>query len=333
MSGSPQPTRLAALDMTKGVLVFFMVAYHSLNYSNQYFLGFRYLSFLPPSFILISGFVISKIYSSRYDARDKRMHRRLVTRGVKLLLLFTALNVAMQLLLGRNRHGQSSGVADYFRHWPEVYLTGSGRYAAFSVLLPIAYLLMFAPAVILVSHWRPIALPVLTALLCGLSVALEMTGIANFNLNLFTAGILGMLLGGMSDRFLYGLRNVFLLSALVYGFSFYLGTIYGETFAIQLIGAVAALSAIFSFCLKIGEFGRGPSLLALMGRYSLISYIVQIATLQALSLLIGRPNPLSLGSVGLFVGTSLIMILAIRSIDFMRVRSPYFAHTYKALFA
>ena len=43
----PSKPRLAYLDMTKGILVLLMVIYHSLNYTNQYQLAFRYLSFCP----------------------------------------------------------------------------------------------------------------------------------------------------------------------------------------------------------------------------------------------------------------------------------------------
>ena len=38
---TPPKPRLAYLDMTKGILVVLMVVYHSLNYTNQYHLGFR----------------------------------------------------------------------------------------------------------------------------------------------------------------------------------------------------------------------------------------------------------------------------------------------------
>ena len=54
--------RLAAIDLTKGVLVVCMVIYHSLNYSAHRELAFKYLAFLPPSFILITGFLLSHVY-------------------------------------------------------------------------------------------------------------------------------------------------------------------------------------------------------------------------------------------------------------------------------
>ena len=44
--GAKARPRIDALDMTKGVLVVAMVIYHSLNYSTDYTLGFKYLPFL-----------------------------------------------------------------------------------------------------------------------------------------------------------------------------------------------------------------------------------------------------------------------------------------------
>src|SRR5215470_5222819 len=80
--------RIDALDMTKGVLVVAMVVYHSFNYSTDYTLGFKYLPFLPPSFILITGFLISRLYFTPEAAGDSSIYGRLIFRGFRLLLLF-----------------------------------------------------------------------------------------------------------------------------------------------------------------------------------------------------------------------------------------------------
>ncbi|SRR6266481_167659 len=80
LSGQPPPQpagpgprmRIAALDMTKGVLIVAMVIHHSFNYSTDYTLGFKYLSFLPLSFILITDLLISGLYFDSNDARSLR---------------------------------------------------------------------------------------------------------------------------------------------------------------------------------------------------------------------------------------------------------------------
>src|SRR5271163_3606077 len=91
----PKAQRISGLDFTKGALVLIMVLYHWINY----FIGpqweyYQYLRFLTPSFIFITGFMISHVYLAKYDPADRRLSQRLFTRGLKLLAIFLALNVA-----------------------------------------------------------------------------------------------------------------------------------------------------------------------------------------------------------------------------------------------
>src|SRR5215472_8504052 len=109
--------RIDALDMTKGVLVVAMVVYHSFNYSTDYTLGFKYLPFLPPSFILITGFLISRLYFTPEAARDSGVYGRLLYRGFRLLLLFTILNVVTQLV-GRQKFATGAqGIGYLADYW------------------------------------------------------------------------------------------------------------------------------------------------------------------------------------------------------------------------
>src|SRR6266404_3426733 len=139
----PRP-RIDALDMTKGVLVMAMVVYHSFNYSTDYTLGFKYLPFLPPSFILITGFLVSRLYFTSEAARDSRVYGRLFFRGCRLLVLFTLLNLLTQLVGRRKAVGSPEGLHYLWDYWYQIYGIGGGHFAAFSILLPIAYLLLLA---------------------------------------------------------------------------------------------------------------------------------------------------------------------------------------------
>src|SRR5580658_8456542 len=85
MPKTSKAPRIPALDFTKGALVLIMVLYHWLNY----FVGpqgdiYKYLRFLTPSFIFITGFLISNVYLSKYGIADPRLPRRLVQRGLKI---------------------------------------------------------------------------------------------------------------------------------------------------------------------------------------------------------------------------------------------------------
>ena len=70
-----------------------MVLYHWLNY----FLGphgqyYDYLRFLTPSFIFITGFMVSQIQLRRYENSGRSLPKRLFVRGFKLLIVFVVLN-------------------------------------------------------------------------------------------------------------------------------------------------------------------------------------------------------------------------------------------------
>src|SRR3954471_1262204 len=91
----PRSTRITALDWTKGALIVCMVVYHAINYSAFRPLAFRYLAFLPPSFIFVAGFLVGQTYASKYDLSRTAPYRRLIVRGLKILILFTVFNLLL----------------------------------------------------------------------------------------------------------------------------------------------------------------------------------------------------------------------------------------------
>jgi hypothetical protein len=319
--------------MTKGVLVLIMVAYHTLNYSTQYYLGFRYFSFLPPSFIIITGFLISAVYSARYHGSDSRTFLRLIIRGCKLALLFTLLNVAAHLV-GRNSHvGRPIGLSSFFEHAYEIYILGAGRYATFEVLLPIAYLLLIAPLLIWAEFQHRLVLPIASLALLTLCVIIEECGVSSANLNLIGAGVVGMVAGRIPLHTLQVLGRFLLVTLLAYGGCLLLGALVGQTYLVQLLAASIALAAIYGGCVRIGDHGWIQRRLIRLGRYSLVSYIIQIGILQILARFVGRPAPWSIGSAELFLGTVVLMTATVDLIECARNRSLGVEKLYRAVFA
>src|SRR5262249_9745420 len=147
-SGKNKTSRNDALDITKGILVVVMVLYHWLNYFVVLDWDiYRYLRFITPSFVLITGFVLSSIYLKKYRPTDVRLHYRLVSRGLKLLMLFTALNLVGVVLFNRHQYGIESSIRGFFANAYEIYFSGSGR-ATFEILVPIGYFLVLTPLVL-----------------------------------------------------------------------------------------------------------------------------------------------------------------------------------------
>jgi peptidoglycan/LPS O-acetylase OafA/YrhL len=328
---SPTKPRLAYLDITKGILVLLMVVYHTLNYTNQYQLAFRYLSFLPLSFILITGFLLSTVYFSRYNSGDRGLVRRLLVRGARLFAIFTILNIAAQFVRSP-AYGESVGVVAFYENWFEVYLLGGGRIAVFEVLLPIAYLLLLAPGLIALAHHHAWFLAVTSVLLIAGCSFLDRSGVALINLNFLSVGVLGMLAGRLLPdpsclgRFIW-------LALLAYIAYFPLGVDKGWVFLIQLLGALVALTLICAASVRLNESGWWRRRLLRLGQYSLVSYIVQIAILQVLSRLIGRPDPFSIEALFVFTVTLVLMTVIVEATEWLRDRSSGIDTIYKTIFA
>jgi uncharacterized membrane protein len=322
-------SRIVALDMTKGVLVVFMVIYHSLNYTTEYYLAFRYMAFLPPSFILIVGFLLSSVYSVRYDVRDLRLRRRLIARGVKLILLFTLLNIAA--LISRGQPVRNLEL--FFEHFPEIYVAGAGRFAAFEILLPIGYLLVLAPLLLLITRAHRVALPLIAVSVFGTCVLLDANGLSSLNLNLLGAGLLGIVLGRFPLTKLDLLRRFWPISLLLYCSLFAADTASGHTYVFQVMSACAALALIYGLCARFDAPSWPQQRLLRLGQYSLVSYIFQIAVLQILVRLFGRPEAWSVEFFVLLFGTLVLMTVLVECVEWARTQSAGIQTLYKAVFA
>jgi peptidoglycan/LPS O-acetylase OafA/YrhL len=331
--GARPQTRIGALDMTKGVLVVAMVIYHSFNYSTDYTLGFKYLPFLPPSFILITGFLISRLYFTPEYARDSRVHGRLFFRGFRLLLLFTLLNVATQVA-GRQKFATDpQGIAYLADYWFEIYGIGGARFAAFSVLLPIAYLLLLAPLLILMHRWHPLCVPLVAVSLAIFCATSSYGDDYSVNLALLSAGLIGVIIGRVPDSALSLLRRCWYVSVAVYVGYIALSHLAWQNPFDQLLNAFLALVAIFSVCAAIGAntlFGRE---LLTMGRYSLLAYILQIAVLQVLARFFGRFEPFTVPFFLQMLGVLLVMIVMVEGLQWTRKRALWVDVSYRFVFA
>ena len=324
--------RIDALDMTKGVLVVAMVVYHSFNYSTDYTLGFKYLPFLPTSFILITGFLISRLYFTPEAAHDASVYQRLLLRGFRLLFVFTILNVLTQLVGRRKAVATPQGLSYLFDNWYEIYVIGGGHYAAFSILLPIAYLLLLAPLLILLYRAHPILVLVVAIAFAVFSTINGGQEEPSFNLTLVTAGLIGVIVGRVPDSALSLLRRYWYVSVIAYAGYIIFAHLFGQSRFDQLLNAFLALVAIFSICAAVGGglFGRE---LVVVGRYSLLAYIFQIALLQVLTRLFGRLEPFTISFFLQMLGVGMLMILLAEGLQRARSRGAWIDGSYRAIFA
>ena len=336
---APKVQRILALDFTKGALVLMMVFYHWVNY----FIGpqweyYRYLRFLTSSFIFITGFMISNVYLSKYDAADPRLSKRLFTRGLKLMAIFLVLNVARTFVVPVLSTGVLVGNALDLRNIFTVYVSGNlpavgGKLVAFNILVPISYLLMFSGALMFPHRFNRYTFHSVCLLLLLSILIVKMIGAQSPNLELITIGMLGVLAGlipiaAINDlvRHPYALAFAYLCYTVAI-------TIWDVPFSLLIVGVPLSLMVIYLVGISGSQSGTTRREVILLGKYSLFGYISQIAILQILSAGFRHFN-LGVAVLGIsFIAAFALTILSVEIADRARARTASIDRLYKAVFA
>lgn len=326
----PSSSRIEALDWVKGALVVFMVIYHGINYSAFRPFAFQYLSFVPPSFILIAGFLVGQVYATKYDLKSWKPYLRLAFRGFKLLVLFTILNVINCILLERSF---------YFGLWLfadrayTIFISGNGRVGVFEVLLPIAYFLLLAPALLWFRARVPLLIPLFAASVFLLCFILERRGANLDNLILLSYGFIGIAMGliSMAKVNRFAARFVPVLAAYV---AYRLASHFnGETYAVQVLASITTLSLLYCCGANLRMDNWSWRHMILLGNYSLFGYLAQIVLLRVIVKLFGG-LPQTWGIVcAVILITTVSLYITIRLVDSLRRKARPLDIAYKTIFA
>lgn len=327
--------RIPALDFTKGILVLFMVLYHWINY----FVGsewpyYRYLRFLSPAFIFISGFMISNVYLSKYGSADPRLPRRLLTRGLKLIAIFIALNVARDSVLPMMSSRVSLSDQIILKGALAAFVTGNltDKVVSFSILVPIAYLLILSAILVrYIQRFRWIFQGV-GILIFSSALGMNLAGAQSMNLEILAIGVFGIILGFASQAEVYRIiRHPYLL---VLAYVLYLAaiTIWNVSFLLELTGVFLTVSLIYLVGSVEGDPGKIRDIVILLGRYSLFGYIWQIVVLQVLGASLRRVNFNSSVAVLSLCAAFAFTVLGVGAVERARVGSRRFDRLYKVVF-
>ncbi len=330
-SGKSRPVgRIGALDWTKGALVVCMVAYHAINYSAFRPMGFKALGFLPPSFILIAGFLVGQVYATKYSLDTWKPYARLLVRGLKLLLVFLVLNVTNCIILKRDI---VDGLWEFADRAETIFVSGNNRQGIFEVLLPIAYFLILAPGLLWVRSRTKSAITLFAVAIFLLCIVLEREGKTYENLSLLSAGLIGMACGLVRmesiDKFAVKWLPVLGLYALYRVSSYF----FGENYPIQIFGAVTSLVLLYGLALHLDCDSGTGRWMVLLGKYSLAGYLIQIPLIQLLVLFHGGKPTHWMGVFAVAMITMALLFFIVQGLNFMRSRSSIVDSIYKAVFA
>jgi hypothetical protein len=326
------PNRIEALDFTKGALVLFMVLYHWLVYFHgAYGSIFRYLRFLPPSFIFITGFLISNAYLAKYKLTDPRLPKRLAIRGLKVMAVFVALNLLISsLFLGLRNLNVESFIASFVSG--NVFVAGFGKAAAFTILVPISYLLLLSALLVIACRLYKYTFYLVLLLFALGNALVNFDGVKSNNLELIIIGLLGVVLGyAPLEKINSVLKHRYWIIA---AYLCYLAIIssWDPDFAFQTLGVVLTLMMIYMLGASMLVPAGVQKQIILLGRYPLFGYIAQIAILQVLrrSLVDFDLEPALLAST--FIGAAVLTLIAVTMMHFARAKSPLVDRFYKAIF-
>jgi peptidoglycan/LPS O-acetylase OafA/YrhL len=323
--------RDSALDFTKGFLVLLMVVYHWFNY----FVGpqahvYKYLRFLTPSFIFLSGFVVANIYLARYDILDKRLTSRLATRGLKIIAIFIVLNALVGGLLPAFRGNWQLSQMLVRRF---IGTTAPGiKDAAFPVLVPIGQLLLLGAALMVAYRFSRYVVNAACILAFGTVILLRASATVNMNAELIAIGLLGMVFGMIPLPRLISVINRPVILAVAYVLFDLAVHYWGEPYALQVVGVCLNLAIIYLVGASRWADNWVGRTVVLLGKYSLFGYISQIAILQTLRRTVTMESPGYRFTVS-FITAILLTTWSVQVLDAVRRRSSAIDCSYKLVFA
>jgi peptidoglycan/LPS O-acetylase OafA/YrhL len=334
------PQRIAAFDFTKGALVLFMVLYHWLNYfvgpEGQYY---NYLHFLTPSFIFITGFLISHVHFGKYGTGSARLAGRLLIRGLKILGVFISMNALIALFLPNSavRQGLSDGSlsADLYSIFinGDAFIGGVGKAASFMILVPIGYLLISSAGLLLLCRFSRYTFHFACGFLLLCVILSGMRGAQGWNLELLMNGLLGVVLGYATSAQIAAFVSHRLALCGAYCVYLIAVTIWGVPLSLRITGVILTTALIYTVGDTKARMGPLWSHIALLGKYSLFGYLAQIVILQLLRRFFG-PGDLGVSSLllSLLLGFALSMA-SVEIMDRVRIRFSGVDRLYKMVFA
>ena len=337
MDTSDHSARDDAFDAVKGALVLLMVAYHVMSIASTGGVeAFRYIRFISGSFIFVSGFVMTRFMAAAFSRDPGRVSRRLVGRGLKVLMIFTLLNLAIQVSGFGNLSKARLGFDGWWANAATIYLAGDGRLSSFMILLPIAYLLIASPLVLQATRAGRAR-----AALALLTVALTASALPAIAgrwpvVDFLLVGLAGLALGtpSISGRLLARTPVNAPITLAGLAAAVWAAGLVSDPLFWYVVGVAVVLRFLHDLARLLPPYGLISRYAVLLGQYALLAYIGQIVIIQLLYRAAGGQR-LDLGagvlSMGAAAGALLVgLCLAVQR---LRERSSRADRTYRLIFS
>lgn len=308
-----------------------MVFYHTINYfATIGYDGTKYLRFVTGSFIFISGYIVAVFYQHKYLLNRIATSKRLVTRGFKILIIYTSLNLLINLLNIQTFKAIQYDIDSFLTNLDDIYLKGNSLYAAFQILVPIAYLLILSPLLLFWGKWKKTIIAS-TAILLSAHVLLN---ISSFNLYGLLIGLFGLSIGLLSiDQNAFSIKSKSLIIVL-FCLSIIMMPFFDKNILLYAIGLTIIMKLVFDFSKLLNLDIFLNKLVILLGRYSLLSYLMQIFFLQGMyQLFLKKRFDLGYELLLIIFITNIFLIVLCSLIDLLRHKFILLNRLYKLVFA
>jgi peptidoglycan/LPS O-acetylase OafA/YrhL len=340
MNGSLyKPTdRINVIDFTKGFLVITMVAYHTLNYfvSGNHIL-YGYFNYVVKAFIFYSGFVIGTIYLKKFKENKKYVYFRLSTRGLKLFILFVILNLIIHFLFKKGYNEQKLGLSLFLNNFNSILLTGGDGIARFTILLPIAYVLIISTLFINLFRLKYILYVLLLSFFC---IILLYEIKLPYNLVCILTGLGGLFTGLIYNDSESILRNKIVkytsISSLLLLFIFIIPSgidlrdyeilyfFYINLIIVNIYFLNSYLDPSKIVVKSINKFGQ----------YSLLLYLAQIFFLQIFKRILNfRLGSVTIEHFLIFIFINILLYICCNLTDYFRSKNKFIDNCYRFIFA
>lgn len=327
-SGRPRDSRL---DFVKGFLVVLMVVYHGMNHFDEIPAAYYgYLRFVNGSFVLISGYVVAAFFASGSRNQHLAATRQLSTRGIKLLLLFTALNLAAGFAGVTNYRNVTFGTTSFLGSLAGIYGSGETRQAAFRILVPISYVLILAGPFLLAGRWQK-HLIAATVLVSAAYSFLSPIAPNPFFVLLGLLGLSAGLLQANAPQFQF--RNLAVIAISFLGLASVMDLLSGNVLTYG-VAIVLTLKLVYDAAARLTSSSWLYRAGILLGRYSLVGYIAQIGFLHLLHKALSLPSlPVALQlAINVLLTTAFLFALC-TGLDRLRRESRWIEKSYRLVFA
>jgi hypothetical protein len=332
MQNTVSTPRDLTLDFVKGILVVFMVVYHVMNiFSTVGWEAYSYIRFVSGSFLFISGYIISLYSEQRFHTNRMGMTRRLVERSLKLFLIFTVLNLVINLTGVGNPSKGDLGAQNYLSKLFDIYVFGLPKAASFQVLLPIAYVLLISPLFLLLSSINNVLI------LASLAAAffLSYFEIESVNFGLGIVGVIGLCSGMFVNKseVAYALKSKTVIVGCLLA-CFFLMKYFDRNIVTYSLGIIFFIKLFYDLGKIVHLESLVNQVVILFGQYSLVCYIVQIIFLQLLSLMLSRQKwDLGVETILMFFGANIFLFVICVGIKFLRPRYRFIDLCYRFIFS